>query len=258
MDMVTQPPYKPFDLIVTRDAFVHLPDRQVKKIINNFNKVRVTGSRLIHLGLRVISSLINDIDILYTEWLEVLADDIVPRSWPVEHWQARSVATDQPAQRTIQFPATTRTVQREVLGHCRPLQALLQWQVVGPVEVASSAAKRCRWRRRQLKTDPKLKHCVYSSVLKYIIVNTLSIIIVQVRSSSQRVRAVISFVLCQKLLRDPVQFIHYFLFINNTSHATSVTKISISIEQHRLKDCIHCGLHPNAFIRHRIFQITQK
>jgi len=38
MDMVTQPPYKPFDLIVTRDAFVHLPDRQVKKIINNFNK----------------------------------------------------------------------------------------------------------------------------------------------------------------------------------------------------------------------------
>jgi hypothetical protein len=38
MDMVSQQPYKPFDLIVTRDAFVHLPDRQVKKIIDNFNK----------------------------------------------------------------------------------------------------------------------------------------------------------------------------------------------------------------------------
>lgn len=79
MDMVTQPPYKPFDLIVTRDAFVHLPDRQVKKIIDNFNKVRVRGSGLIHLVSRVISSRTNIIATSRAERLQVLVDDVVPR-----------------------------------------------------------------------------------------------------------------------------------------------------------------------------------
>jgi hypothetical protein len=80
MDMVSQQPYKPFDLIVTRDAFVHLPDRQVKKIIDNFNKVRVTVTPLLDLVSRVMSSMINAHINSSIEWLEVLADDVVPRS----------------------------------------------------------------------------------------------------------------------------------------------------------------------------------
>lgn len=80
MDMVSQQPYKPFDLIVTRDAFVHLPDRQVKKIIDNFNKVRVTVTLLLDLVSRVMSSMINAHITSSIEWLEVLADDVVPRS----------------------------------------------------------------------------------------------------------------------------------------------------------------------------------
>ena len=31
----------PVELIVTRDALVHLPDRQVKRVLDNFNKVRI-------------------------------------------------------------------------------------------------------------------------------------------------------------------------------------------------------------------------
>jgi SAM-dependent methyltransferase len=38
MDMVSQVPYKAFDLILCRDALVHLPDREVKKVLANFNK----------------------------------------------------------------------------------------------------------------------------------------------------------------------------------------------------------------------------
>ena len=73
MDMVTQQPYKAFDLIVTRDALVHLPDRQVKKVLDNFNKVNTAEPHLLLApGIRTNPAII--------EWIKVLIDDVVPRS----------------------------------------------------------------------------------------------------------------------------------------------------------------------------------